>query len=481
MLNWFKKETRRPLKRRVVIIGLDCAEPSLMFEKFAGQLPTLDRLRSQGAFGKLESVIPAITVPAWSCMTSGKDPGALGIYGFRNRSGYHYERFTIANGKAVLEPRLWDILSNYGKRSIVLNVPGTFPAHPINGEMVTCFLTPDAQSDFTYPLALRDEIHQITPEYPFDVKDFRTENKAWLIEQVTAMTKTHFATARHLAETRDWDFFMMVEIGLDRMHHALWAHMDSEHRHYVTNSPFQHAIRDYYQLLDAEIAQLMSACQKEGTETVFLVVSDHGGQRMEGGVCLNEWLIQEGYLVLKTPVNPSQGVVKFDQLDIDWSKTRAWGEGGYYGRLFLNIAGREPQGVIAPVDVPSVIEEIRQKLSAMTDDNGKLIGTRCFQPQELYAEVNGIPPDLLIYFGDLAWRSIGSVGWNRILVYENDTGPDDANHAQQGLILYYDPSQPLQGMELDGAHIQQVAPTVLDLLNIEIPKGMPKPSLRSLF
>src|SRR5437879_2135115 len=114
-------------KRRVAIIGLDCAEPSLIFDRWAGSLPHLDELRRRGKWGKLESVIPAITVPAWSCMTSGKDPGTLGIYGFRNRRDYSYNGMTIATSDQVREPRLWDILSRHGKKVIVLGVPETYP------------------------------------------------------------------------------------------------------------------------------------------------------------------------------------------------------------------------------------------------------------------------------------------------------------------------------------------------------------------
>ncbi|MCS6939866.1 MAG: alkaline phosphatase family protein, partial [Roseiflexus sp.] len=71
---------------QLLIIGLDCAEPSLVFDRWRADLPTLSRLMAEGVYGELESCIPAITVPAWSCMMSGRDPGELGIYGFRNRA-----------------------------------------------------------------------------------------------------------------------------------------------------------------------------------------------------------------------------------------------------------------------------------------------------------------------------------------------------------------------------------------------------------
>jgi predicted AlkP superfamily phosphohydrolase/phosphomutase len=462
---------------RVAIIGLDCAAPELVFDRYASDLPHITALRQRGLFGKLESVTPAITVPAWSCMVSGKDPGTLGIYGFRNRNDYAYNHLTVANSSAVHEDRLWDILSRYGRRSIVLGVPGTYPPSPINGEMVSCFLTPSAQEQYTYPAALAHEIARWVGDYPFDVKNFRTHDKNWLLEQLHAMTRKHFEVARRLASKRDWDFFMMVEIGVDRMHHGFWHFMDSAHRFYEPNSPFENAIRDYYVAVDREIGSLLSLFDHE---THVFIVSDHGAKKMDGGICLNEWLIREGHLVLAEPPEPRLAPVKFESLKVDWSRTRAWGEGGYYGRLFLNIAGRESQGIVAPEDCPALLAELSARLEALGDENGSPIGTRCFQPQQIYHQVNGIPPDLLIYFGNLNWRSLGTVGWNRIHVFENDTGPDDANHAQHGIFVYSDLQENLGGRELESLHLMQIAPTVLQLLGVDIPTDMQMPPIRAL-
>src|SRR5437660_8614753 len=107
---------------KVVIIGLDCAEPKLVFEQFKGRLPNLEKLMARGVSGRLRSCDPPITVPAWSVMMSGKDPGTLGIYGFRNRSDYSYDKMAFATGAAVREPRVWDYLSKVGKQVVVLGV-----------------------------------------------------------------------------------------------------------------------------------------------------------------------------------------------------------------------------------------------------------------------------------------------------------------------------------------------------------------------
>ena len=135
-------------------------------------------LMDRGVHGRLTSVIPPITVPAWSCMMASRTPGDLGVYGFRNRSDHTYDGRFIADGSAIKAPRLWDLVGRAGGSSIVVGVPGTYPPRPLRGALVTCFLTPSVESTYTYPPGLKDEIADVVGEYMFDVKDFRTENKA---------------------------------------------------------------------------------------------------------------------------------------------------------------------------------------------------------------------------------------------------------------------------------------------------------------
>ena len=124
--------------KKVMVIGLDCAEPSLVLERWRDRLPVLSGLMDRGVSGRLTSIVPPITVPAWSCMMSSRTPGDLGVYGFRNRSDHTYEGGFIANGASITEPRLWDLVTRAGGSSIVLGVPGTFPPRPLNGVMVGC-------------------------------------------------------------------------------------------------------------------------------------------------------------------------------------------------------------------------------------------------------------------------------------------------------------------------------------------------------
>jgi predicted AlkP superfamily phosphohydrolase/phosphomutase len=452
---------------KVMLIGLDCAEPSLVLERWRDDLPTLSGLMQHGRYGRLRSVVPPITVPAWSCMMASRTPGDLGIYGFRNRADHSYDNLVISDGAAITAPRLWDLATRYGKPSIVVGVPGTYPPRPLNGVLVSGFMAPSVESAFTYPPLLAREIEEVVGEYLFDCTDFRTDDKESLLAQVYEMTDKRFKLAEHLLETRPWELFALVEIGLDRMHHAFWADFDERHRRHDPAGRYQSAIFDYLRHLDGLIGQLL--LRHADDDTAVLVVSDHGAQRMEGGVRINEWLRREGFLrTLREP----DGVASLAELGVDWSGTTAWGEGGYYGRIFLNVEGREPQGAVPRADFERVRGELAARLAAIPGPGGEPLETRVHTPEELYDEVNGIPPDLLVLFDDLAWRAVGTVGGDEgIYTYENDTGPDGANHAQDGLLIMSGPG--IEPGAAEAMDLLDVAPTVLELLGLQ-----PLPSMR---
>ena len=448
----------------VAVIGLDCATPQLVFDSFRSEVPTLSALMDQGMWGPLESANPPITVPAWACMMSGYDPGQLGIYGFRNRKDHSYNGYSIANANAIHRDRVWDVLSRAGKRVILLGVPQTYPVRPINGCVVADFLTPSTQSAYTHPPELKAEVERISGGYVFDVENFRTTDKDALLGRIYAKTKKHFAVARHLVTTQPWDFFMMVEMGVDRIHHAFWSYMDPTHPKYVAGNPFEGAIRDYYRYLDREVGELLSLFPPD---TVVFVVSDHGAKKLDGGICFNEWLIREGYLTLTSyPDVPTP----LDKVQIDWSRTRAWGDGGYYGRLFLNVKGREPHGIVDPGDYEKLRAELTEKISRLTDPAGRPLGSRVYRPEDIYREVQGVPPDLLVYFGDLNWRSVGSIGLRDIYTFDNDTGPDEANHNWHGIFISRSNGNGRRrGGPIAGLRLYDMAPTILDLFGLEAP------------
>ncbi len=241
---------------------------------------------------------------------------------------------------------------------------------------------------YTHPASVRGEIDSLVGTYPVDVKGFRTHNKAWLRDEIWAMTRAHFKVVRHCLRNHEWDYFQFVEIGLDRVQHGFWKYHDPLHVLHEPGSPYAETIRDYYRLLDEELGTVLEALTDD---TVVLVVSDHGARRLDGGFCVNEWLVREGLLVLNS--YPRE-VTPFAKLDVNWERTRVWSEGGYYARVFLNVKGREPRGVIGAEDYETFRDEIKARLEATTDAGGACLGTLVFKPEEVYRSVRNVAPDL---------------------------------------------------------------------------------------
>jgi len=449
---------------KILVVGLDCAAPELLLGM--EDLPNFRHLMANGCYGRLESVIPPITVPAWMCMATSQDPGSLGVYGFRNRSDHTYSEMGIVNSRSIRQLAVWDQVAREGGKVNIIGVPPSFPPRKVNGICIGCFLTPDTTTAaYTHPANISDEIRSLVGEYPVDVTGFRTDKKAWLRDEIFSMSRKHFEVVRHYLKHSEWDYFQFVEIGLDRIHHGFWKYHDPQHILHEPNSPFHSVVCDYYRYLDTELERILDLLPND---TAILVVSDHGAQRLDGGFCVNEWLVREGFLALNSyPESP----VPFHKLDVDWENTRVWGEGGYYARIFFNVRGREPHGTVEPGDYEAFRTDVKARLEATVDERGEDLRTSAFRPEDIYQRVRNVAPDLIVHFGGLYWRSVGSVGHNRIHVSENDTGPDDCNHAQFGAFILAAPGLRQQG-EVKEAHLLDIAPTLLELGEYDVPDTM---------
>jgi len=447
---------------RVVIIGLDSVSPDLLYRRFAPATPRLQRFLSNSASGTLKSCDPPITVPAWGVMFSGVDPGTLGLYGFRHRHGGSYDKMYIPDSGTPLRPMAWDVLSRLGRRVSVMGMPPGYPPLNLNGVAVGDFMAPEGATNWVTPASLRPELEAVSGGPFFDVT-FRIDDRATVAHEILEMTRRRWRVARHLWQKEPWDLFVVHDIGPDRVHHAFWKYFDPAHPKHPKGSELEGFATQFYQTLDSEVGSFLDGL---GPDVRVLIVSDHGSQPMDGCFCVNEWLIQHGYLALKTPAPPAG--IPLDKADIDWSRTQIWGAGGYYARLFLNERGREPQGTVAPSERTALIERLRADLDQVRTPNGELLGVRLFAPQETYREVHGDPPDLMAYFGETRWRSAGSVGHGRLFLDENDTGPDDAVHSFDGIIAYFDPQHP-QKRDLGVQAILDVAPTLYRLMHAPAP------------
>ena len=305
---------------------------------------------------------------------------------------------------------------------------------------------------------------EVAGDYQFDV-EFRTDDRARVAAELFEMTLKRWRFARHLWKKEPWDLFIVHEIGPDRLHHAFWKYFDPSHPRHDPKSEFTHVADDYYDLLDREVGELLDLV---GEDVTVLIVSDHGTQAMEGCFCINEWLRAQGLLTIDGPCPPG---TPLERANVDWSKTKAWGSGGYYARIHLNLEGREPHGIVKATEAPDLLDQISAALEDVRSPNGHPLGVEVARPAEIYDEVRGLPPDLIAYFGDLKWRSAGTVGHHGLFLDENDTGPDDAVHSWDGILVAAGPGFKAKGA-ISTSKIRDVAPTILAIMGIPAPSTM---------
>lgn len=456
---------------KIFVLGLSGADLEIIFGD--ERLTNLRRLMELGCYGKLESVIPPEIVPAWLCMSTSQDPGSLGIYGSRNRINHAYYKFSTVDSTTSQETSIWDQITQEEKRSILIGVPPSFPPYQVNGICVGCFLTPDTNTvEYTSPSSIKDQIANVVGDYQVDVKGYLTEEKDWLKEKIFSMSRKQFELVRHFMEHEQWDYFQFVDIGLDRIQNGFCQFYDPHHELHVTDNPFQNVIPEYYQHLDQELGAIF---QFLDDETIVSVISPYGTQRLDGGFYVNEWLVKEDLLVLN---NYPDKVTPFEELDINWEKTIAWSEAGNYAHICLNIKGRESNGMIDLADYGKFRNEIKSRLEAIPDDKGNSMGTLVFKPEEIYKQVHNIAPDLIAQFGELSWRAIGSVGHSTIYSRNDYAGLDGCTNSRFGSFILTSANNPLQG-EIRGAHLLDIAPTLLELGGYDITSSMQGKSLVS--
>lgn len=446
--------------RRVMLVGLDCVPPVLAFERYAAHMPNLSRLREQGAFARLRSTTPPITVPAWAAMLSGRDPGELGLYGFRKREPGSYA-LTLADSRDVHAERVWDVLAQRGLRSSVIAVPPSSPPFAVAGELVSCFLTPDGDAPHTYPAPLAGALRARFGAYIPDV-EVRASAREGLEQALVAMTRQHFAIARHLWQSREPDFLVLVEIGPDRLHHAFYAELDPAHPRHDPASEFAGIGERYYALLDRELGALMALADQD---TAVLVASDHGARPLLGAFRINEWLQREGLLTLKGA--PAPGPLRPEL--VDWSRSKAWAEGGYYARVFCNVRGREPEGVLTQAELPGFVARLAERLRAVRGPNGESWNNQVETPASLYRAVRGLAPDLIAIFAGLDVRPIATVGTGALYAERDDRDADACNHDMYGIFALAGAGVAARG-QLPDCEIQDVGATVLSLLGVDKPQ-----------
>lgn len=471
---------------KTLIIGLDGACMDLIKSwVHEGKLPTFEKLMSEGSYGKLESVIPPLTIPAWNCLASGKNPAKIGCFSFIQKASKSYD-FQIYIPSVKNERNIWDILSDYGKKVFILNAPNVITAYKINGYMVAgllCIL----EKKLTYPENLKDMLSEINYNRGsgYLISYLISDNNK-LSETLKEMTESICEVLFHFLE-KDWDFGFVVFQELDGAQHRLWNDKKTLLKH--------------YQNIDEKLKTIIDRLDKEDDETTVLIVSDHGFGPNKRMFLVNEWLARKGFLkVRKNPlfvlinslirILKGSNILKILRLlnrspyllplyehmlrhaagvPVLWNETKAFSYGNW-GTIYINLKGREPNGIVKQEDYEQLRSGIIDKL--------KEISITAYRREEIYhGKYLESAPDIIIQLDKNVSSVSGKVGYNREFM---EGFPLDGYHdINNGTFIAWGPNIK-KGFEND-AKIYDVAPTILHIMKFPVPENMDGRVLKEIF
>jgi predicted AlkP superfamily phosphohydrolase/phosphomutase len=489
--------------RKVMVISLDGATWDILQPWMdEGVLPHLAELVAGGAAGQLDSTIPPVTAPAWTTFQTGVQPGKHGLFHFTRYQRGSYET-ALVDATSIGPRTLWRILSDAGRRLAIVNVPVTYPPQPVNGVVVAGLLSPSPRQAF-WPPDLYDEVIAATGEYEVftPVRTFDYLGVQGFVEQVTALARGRARAARYIYSREDWDFFMVHFQSTDILQHALWAWVDPRHPAFADKPVEERAqARGFYQALDGLVGDLRAMA---GADRTVIVMSDHGFGPVLRRLYLNQWLQNEGLLsapgqsslrgklvgwaeeavrradVLKLrrrlikPRSRGEGLVERVKRDalIQWPQTKAFAlSGPFFGRIYINTEGREPQGTVAfGPSWDALRERIAEGLLALRDPvDGQPVVAEVWRREEVYhgSQADELP-DLVVKPAD-GYQIVTE--FRRGLLTEPMPNFLSGTHRTEG-ILALSGQGIRQGVSLQGASIADVAPTILHLMGLPVPRSM---------
>ncbi len=492
---------------RVVVIGLDGASPTLI-ERWQDDLPNLRRLMAHGAWGTLRSTIPHYTLPAWPSMFTGVNPGKLGIFGFRRRLPGTY-RFGFSNMARSPAPAVWDILSEEGRPSGVIGVPGTFPPWPIQGFLISGFPAPanDGRLVFTHPESLSRQLDKQFGLYELEVYEtYQPGREQEFLDACERVGRMQWEATLRLVETQPWDFLVVVSLTIDRISHYFWRFMDENHPEYTAEGARQwgHVLRDIYRQEDAFVGRLL---ERVPDNTLVIVASDHGFCGRHRVFYINEWLRRRGYLHLKAPIrkggwlgrlmNPivaayqrygwvramlaplrrtaardralaahhafRHGEIRLENAPVDWQRTIAYALDQH--RIYLNVQGREPAGPVAASTYDEVLSRLEDELRGLTDEDGRSLAVEIHRGKDVYhGPFTDEAPDIVLFLDDYHCDLNISLGKG---VTWGPAGRLSGVHHPDGVVVLHGPG--VQAGQRLQANIVDIAATVLHALDAPIP------------
>lgn len=346
--------------KRTVIIGLD-GVPYRLIENFSknGVMPETKKIIEKGVFKQMESSIPEISSVAWSSIITGKNPGEHGIFGYTDIPIGTY-RLSFPNFNNLKTEPFWQ--RNSQGTSIIINVPSTFPVKPLNGVHISGFVSLDLERS-VYPKSLIPKLTELN--YQIDVDSSKAHKSIdMFLNDLDKTLKTRINVYRYLWDDEEWDTFMLVFTGTDRLSHFLWDAYENETHKYHS------AFLEHFHQIDEVIGEIADRISKDD---LLLILSDHGFELLEKEVNINFILRDNGFLKLK----PES---KRNYADIDYG-TKAFALEP--ARICINLENKYPRGSVNVRDRDAVIEELTAIFNDLEFNETKII-KKIFRKEEVY-------------------------------------------------------------------------------------------------
>jgi len=437
-MNIFKRKKRG----RAAVFSID-GIPYSFVQKMAakGVMPNLGAMYQTGKMRKMNSVYPTISSVAWSSFMTGVNPGQHNIYGFIDREPNPLDMF-IPTSRAMKVRTLWEYLSAAGKRSIVINVPVTYPPRNINGVLISCFLATKVEK-CVFPESYVPKLQQWN--YRIDVDSWLGRNdKEKFMKDLYLTLERRFYTGMQLLQSEDWDYFHLHIMESDRICHFLWEQWENGDPKWAPQ----------FEAYFAEIDKCLGKFRDKLSDGVQLVVmSDHGFCSVKKEVYVNKWLTDNGYLKFNSENPQSLGEIS--------PETKAYSL--IPGRIYINLKGREWAGTVeSGGDYENLRQKIRADIMGMTDpDSGEKIVEKVFFREDIYkgnyfkraADIIVIPHNGYDFKGNLTADHLTFKGE---LV---------GMHTYDDAMLYFDDTDLREGE----INIIDVLPTIFNIMKVEIP------------
>ncbi len=492
---------------KVTVIGLDGATFDVIGPWLAeGKLPVLQSLISDGVSGKLKSTIPPMSPVAWPSFYTGVNPGSHGIFDFFAPKRKIPFQVIMNCGLNCHATPFWKYFDNAGYKVGIINVPMTFPPDKLKkGFMISGLDTPDFESNFTWPHSLKDEILKNIGKYIIEVKHTpeTTSDPDKYLDLIFEAIDLREKTALYLLDKYKPDVFTIIFTSTDRAQHTLWKYMYPGHSRYVPG--FENHVLKIFQRVDQALGRILEKTGKQGD---IIIMSDHGFQSVEKTIDLNEWLRENGYQTLKK-IN-SMDIMKFYGRDIykkimkklpgfsisdsnwqieeliDWEKTKAYYVGAW-GCLFINLAGREPYGIVQPgEEYDALTDELQKKLASLTDtENKKKVIKSIYKNTQIYTgPLLDKSPDLTIIWNKdyngaktIFDRSRNMLKSKKVITPSNKFSGD---HEENGIFVFNSP-RGKTNITIENAEIIDICPTLFYLLGEKVPTYLDGQVLTEIF